>query len=631
MKRPVGSRRTRHQAEGRTNGPAESRSGPPSRSLWWVPFALAVIAYLPTLGHGFVWDDVNFIAANPAAHEIRSVGATLSRGYGWTPAGTERHDSSLYYRPLIGFVNTLSWAVFDGRPGLFHLCNALVHAANAALLTVLAFWLGLSAVTALCVGVLFAIHPALSEPVAWISGRTDLLATFFTLSALLLLVAWRTGRLPSWPRKAVLAAAAAATFLALASKESAIVLLALAPIALKVGSARSNSAHSARRAWVALGLTAGMYLLLRVIVLREGAWSGAAALHERGSFPARLLLAGNLFLTYLRTLLVPWPLAIEPPAALARGHGAWVTGVLGAGLALCAGVLWVRASLRARSSPARLLGVGLLLVGLLPVLQLVPIGEIYGERFLYLPVAGLLLVAASFAEPWLRRTPRRAWWVLGALGIPYLVLLQVRLPDWKDELTLYSSAVRARPASARALASLGSVQMDRGLLREAERSLAEAVRLDPEDPWKRSQYGALLINTGRPAEGTRLLEQVWAGGERSPALRLNLGIGLTAVGRYAEAEPILRGALSADPTNAAALDALAMAERKRGALQEAAALLRRAVASDPARRGAWLNLIGVLGEEGQWDAARDVGRQFLARFPDSPEASAVRELVAGGS
>jgi protein O-mannosyl-transferase len=607
------------------------------RWFWIVPAILAAIAYLPTLGNSFVWDDVNFIVDNPAAHHLSDLPSALSRGYGWVPSGATGPDASIYFRPVVTLANTVTWTISGGRPGLFHLHNLLAHAATAGLLAILASMLGLSQGAALLVGACFALHPASSEAVAWISGRTDVFAAFFTLLSLVLLVGWRSSRLSRWPKAAIPALVSASVFLALASKESAAVLLVLVPLVLlrpgrldRMGSepAAGGRTRGLYAAWIASAAGAGLYLILRFGVLGAGALGGRRALPDRGDLLSRALLGGNLLLSYLARLIVPRPLTVEPPPALTQAHPPVFLGLLGLLLLLAAGSLWLLWIRRRSSAPAVVLGLGLFLLGLLPVLQFISTGEIYGERFLYLPSAGLFLLLGSLSDGWLRRGGGRAWIVLAVLGLPWVILLQARLPAWKDELSLFSSAVRVHPQSARALANLGSAQSKLGLLAEADKNLAEAVRLDPKDPWKHAQYGSLLVNLGRAEEGTRELESVWAGGLRSRTLRKNLGIGWIRTGRYAEAAQILQEAVDLDPQDPSLVESLAMAERKLGNRERAAALLRRELQMAPARPSAWLNLIGVLLEDSKADQAREVGARFLQQFPDAPQAEDVRKLLS---
>src|SRR5262249_23721959 len=137
----------------------------------------------------------------------------------------------------------------------YHLTNLVLHAASAALLFVLARRLllraGLSEVArdagAAVGALLWAIHPLRVESVAWVTERRDVLSGFFFLLALLAytLPPERPGRL---------AAALAATALALLAKASTmvlpVVLVALDVYPLRrLGGATGWTTPAARRVW----------------------------------------------------------------------------------------------------------------------------------------------------------------------------------------------------------------------------------------------------------------------------------------------------------------------------------------------------------------------------------------------
>jgi Flp pilus assembly protein TadD len=265
----------------------------------------------------------------------------------------------------------------------------------------------------------------------------------------------------------------------------------------------------------------------------------------------------------------------------------------------------------------------------LPVLQWIPIGEIYGERFLYLPAAGLALLGASLIDPWLRAKPVRAVLLLSVLAVPSLILLQLRLPDWRSDLSLFQSAVQLHPQSARARANLGSALVEVRRLDEAARHLDQAVRLDPEDPRKQAQYGSVLVELGSVDEGVARLERAHRQGLRTKTLLKNIGIGWNRQGQYEKAATALREAYGLAPDDPGLLDALGTAERGRGNFAEADRLYRRAIEIDPERKGCYLNLIGLhYFDRRDWAAARQWGEHLFARFPDAPEVARTRQLLA---
>ena len=610
---------------------SESGAGRKIPPAIWIPFFIALLAYLPTLGHGFVWDDVDFILENPAAHKLSSLSEALQHGYGWVPTetGEQTNPRYLYFRPVIVIANTVQWVLSGGAPWFFHLVNLLTHALTVALLAALALALGLSPITAALVGCVMAVHPIQTEAVAWVSGRTDLCAALFSVVTLLLLALWRRGKRSDW----VPYLAGGTFLLALASKESAVALILLGPL---LALAPGGGARRGRLLGILAG-SFGLYLVLRFSVMGLGLVGGegpltGSALAARGGLELRALQGGALFLLYLWRMIVPWPLSVEPPASLLAPPYPIFPGMIGIlfmGAALVLGVRLLRRVWQRGESPAALLGVGLFLCALFPVLQwILPTGEIYGERFLYLPMAGLLLFLGTLLDRRLAISPRGSVMIAGGLVLVALFPLEARLKDWHDELALFTSAVRVHPESPRAQANLGSALMDLGLLAQARFHLEEAALLEPGNPRTQAQLGSLLINLGSVEQGVAKLE--WAR-ERIPQTKTmlkNLGIGWTHLGRYDHAAEVLAQALSFDPDDPSLMDALGMAELKRGNLSAADELFQEALRRDPGRKSCYLNLFGLHYFQRQdWEAARHWGAAFLRRFPDDPRAEQTRELL----
>jgi len=403
-----------------------------------------------------------------------------------------------------------------------------------------------------------------------------------------------------------------------------------------VAAARHPLRLGRARALAALLFAAGLYLAVRPLVPGLALPSTQIEPADRLSLFHRLLLSGNLFLAYAQNLVAPWRLVPEPAPWLLRRPPAPLTGLIGITVLATIGLFWLlgvrawaRNAPRRWVTPAGAVGLGVFLLSLVPVLQWIQTGEVYGQRFLCLPLAGLFLWMGSVVDPWLRGAPRRSWWLLGIVGAVLLALLQVQLPIWKDEYTLFRATAEARPQSARALASLGTEQFKRGQLNEAEVNLAMAVQLDPGDGAKHAQYGALLMTLGRREDGVRQLELARADGDRSKSTLRNLGIGWVMLGQYEDGARALREAMDPEARDAALYEWLGTAERKLGRPAEAAGHLRHSIELDAAREASWRNLMGALAESGQPEEAQEVRRAFLRQFPASPEARSVRGIPSG--
>jgi hypothetical protein len=95
-----------------------------------------------------------------------------------------------YYRPLLYLTFIADKYIWGLEASFMHLENILMHLGN----TLLVFWLTRQIISLLSgiksypyapfvTALLFGLHPIATEPVNWVSGRTDLMAGFFVLLA----------------------------------------------------------------------------------------------------------------------------------------------------------------------------------------------------------------------------------------------------------------------------------------------------------------------------------------------------------------------------------------------------------------------------------------------------------------
>src|SRR5262249_38165002 len=136
---------------------------------------IVAAVYAQTARFGFVtFDDDFYVSANP----IVRAGVTRA-GIAWAFGATH-----------LGFWIPATWLslmadcqVSGGSPGVSHLVNAALHAANAVLVFLLLRRMTGDVWPSAFVAALFAAHPLHVESVAWVTERKDVLSTLFWLLA----------------------------------------------------------------------------------------------------------------------------------------------------------------------------------------------------------------------------------------------------------------------------------------------------------------------------------------------------------------------------------------------------------------------------------------------------------------
>lgn len=219
---------------------------------------LGVLLYVNTLGHQYTVDDGGLITRNTITKRgWDGVLLTFRTNY-W--AGVPGVGDS-QYRPLSKAMFAVEWALAPHRPALSHGVSILLYGLTGFLLVAMLsqYFKGHAPVPFLAAA-LFIAHPLHTEAVANIKGRDEILSFLFFLLTALAVHRYATRR--SMP---ALLLGAAAFFLALLSKESAVTFLAVIPLMLYFFTDTPRARILGTLA--ALGAVTGLVLLIRQQVL----------------------------------------------------------------------------------------------------------------------------------------------------------------------------------------------------------------------------------------------------------------------------------------------------------------------------------------------------------------------------
>jgi tetratricopeptide (TPR) repeat protein len=507
---------------------------------------LGVLPYANTLANGFVYDDFPQLVDNPYVRNFRYLREIFSTTV-WSFEGAQGVTN--YYRPIMTFGYLLCYQIFGPLPFGFHLANIFLNAAVVCLL----FWVSRrflqDAFAAFLVAALFALHPVHTESVAWIAGITDVELTFFYLLTFGLFLA-----LADTPggRGAVAAqlAMAGSFILALLSKEQAFTLPLLATLYeyfYRVDR-RETSARRKVSRYGPLWLLAVAYLLFRARFLG----GLAPVLHRPGlGWHDVALSAVALVGQYLGKLL--WPVRLCAFYVFHASTGVLEPRVLAGAVALlcCAAVVLL---LRKHAPPASFAVLWLLLT-LAPVLNARWMaGNVFAERYLYLPSVGFCWLAGwAGAQVW-SSAARRPGFRRGAVGFALcgVALLCAartfaRNPDWRDDYTLYTRTLQCSPDAFLIRANLGKVYWDRGDLAAAEREWRQALELGPKNVVTLNNLGVLYTRKKRYPEAVEFLKRAIAQNPNFATAHISLGTAYAEMGEREQAEGEYRRAVALAP------------------------------------------------------------------------------------
>ena len=360
--------------------------------------ALAAAVYWPALSIGLLSDDF----------------VLLERASAWTlidPAWEMVRPLPLALWGGIARVLPALWL-----PPALHLLNVGLHAVNAWLMTLLMRRFGYSATVARIAAVGFLLFPASVEAVAWISGVFDVLLTTLALAMAGLAVSTARPVASTW-------AAIGMTGLALATKETAIVLPALILIAAWLG-----SRHGGKQLWMTA--TGSAVLVLAYVGWRVAGGTSASAFPPLDGYAAKELLTrpfGALILPFHQSFIAGVSVAAALYAAatplLVACRVMLAEHVTGFSRLAVGAVVWVLAAAA-------------------PVFTWFFVGpDLQGSRYVYLASAAWSMLIAVAVVPARPAGAARAVW----LGV--IVWLAFSAIAVRSHLEHWTSAGRARDAA----------------------------------------------------------------------------------------------------------------------------------------------------------------------------------------
>lgn len=377
--------------------------------------------------------------------------------------------SGSYYRPLLLLSFMMDKFIWGLEESFMHLENILFHLAN----TLLVFAIARRALVRFCdtspvvpfvAALFFAIHPLNTEAVNWISGRTDLLAGFFLLLAVYLLL-----RQPlSWLQSLL---AALCMLLACLTKETAIFFL---PAALLFPFFMSTSKKDAatlrtvlRNYWHHIAIfcaAGGAYFAFRTLAFSTGDQGIARVITSvGGSESTGLLTSVKLVLKatgfYAKKLLMPFPLNF----GIIHVSDAY----LPLGVLVLVGILWLitRRTLSAfLVICAGAVGTSALMIPLLRFTW-TPLAE----RYMYIPSA-FFLVGVTLGIRKLELPSRyhvHQTVIVACLAAIAIYGTASRNILWQSNLALYQDTLRKSPDFKPAQNQIANALNEKGRLKEA--------------------------------------------------------------------------------------------------------------------------------------------------------------------
>jgi tetratricopeptide (TPR) repeat protein len=473
------------------------------------------------------------------------------------------------WHPVTWLSHMLVVQLFGLKPGAHSLVNVAFHAANSSLLLWVLMRMTGNFWRSWFIAAVFAVHPLHVESVAWISARKDVLSAFFGLLAILFYLGYV--RRPSLGRYSLVFASLVLGLLAkpvLVTWPFVFLLLDYWPLQ-RLGPGRPSGG---RRSLSTSSSSIFARVLEKLPLLGASlVFSGLALFSQRSTGAivdfGRLPIgdrAGSALVAYCRYLLkTVWPsnLTVFNPHP---NRGLGITLILAAGLLLLVVTVFVL-----RPKAQRFLIVGWLwyLGTLVPMIGFVQVGgQFIADRYMYLPIFGLLLAATWGFAPLLRKRPHQHLAVFSLVvvvgALAFASYRQVGF--WKDSITLFSRNLEIAKDNYIGHYNLGNAYFQKGRHQRAIDHYQEAARIAPRFSRAYSALGYTYAVEKRYQEALIALERAVELNERDLLSLTTLGFVLVAAGSYDRATAVYERALVLDPAHLDALLGIGYASEMKG-------------------------------------------------------------------
>jgi tetratricopeptide (TPR) repeat protein len=561
--------------------------------------ALVLVAYLPVLKAGFVWDDDFHVTRNLTLQSLDGLRRM------WFELGAVPQ-----YYPFVHSTFWIEYHLWGLAPLGYHLVNVLLHAVNALLvwqllerLRVPGAWLAAA---------IFAVHPVEVESVAWVTERKNVLSLSLALASILCYL--RFG-LPDEASQGAKRGAtrwcwySVALVFFVAALLSKTVVASLPAVVLVICWWRHGRVGLRDIAPLIPFFVLSIVLGLVTIWMEKYHVGAVGGVHELTA-AERVLVAGRALSFYASKLVWPHPLVFVYPRWTLDPRAWWQYAFPVAAVSVLAG-LWLARRRIGRGPAAAVLVFAGVLFPALGFFNVYPFRYSFvADHFQYHASITLIALATGAATFLVSRQPA-AWQriakIAAAAVLAVLAGLTFRQASlYRDQVVLLSDVIEKNPKSTMPYANLAMYFDDNGRYEEAIEMVKvclaledEAARTGIEHNAAEMQYGLLLMEANRYEEAETQFARILR--ERPYELEALYGHGmaLASLGRWDHARQRFETLLEHHSDYANAHYGMALVLRQEGDTEHAIQQFERALALNPSDALAHFELANTLAVQGK--------------------------------
>ena len=465
--------------------------------------ASAVILYANTFNHNYALDDAIVITENIYTKKGIAGIKDIFTNDSFTGFFKEKKElvPGGRYRPLSVATFAVEHELFGEKPAVSHIINVILYSLTGILIfTVFSrlfkhsgrinnIFLSLPFICAL----LFIFHPLHTEVVANIKGRDEILALLLSLGTLSLVLAYINSG-----QAAYLVFSSLAFFMALLSKENAIVYVLLVPVSIWYF---TNTSHKKMLIiTIPLLIATIAFIIIRTAIIGSfnteisGELMNNPFLHASGTEKYATIFFTLLY--YIKLLFIPHPLTYDYYPYHIKLYQFSNPLVIISIILYLLMIIGALAGIRSKSKLSY--GIFLYLLPLILVSNILfNVGTFMNERFIYFSSLGFCMLIAFCLTDKLPQILRSKFYplIVSAILIPVLILYSVKTISrnkvWKNDFTLFTTDVKTSSNSAKSNCTAGGILWEKAkdikdedtrnnYLAQSVKYLNRAVKIHPD-------------------------------------------------------------------------------------------------------------------------------------------------------
>lgn len=461
---------------------------------------ICFISYSNILSNPFVVDDDDFIVRWNATRSLKNLPLFFK---GLTP---ESHEG--VYRPGRCVLYVIAYKLFGINPFGYHVFSILVHLSCTVLVYLIILSIMRNGIISFISAVIFAIHPVHTESITFTTSSFDMAGIVFILLSFYLYILY-TAREKRLPYYISIFSALFGYFI----YEVTLVfplLLILYGICFKLRV----------RFKIYLPYIAGgaFYILVRLFMIGLGGKGG----YVLGSFYYTMLMMPKVFLKYIAITIFPVNLTMNHqlyPGIYSMLYAGYDKNILSSFsfsdprvlIPLITIIIVIGAGIAFfKKRPIITFSIGWFFISLVPFSNIIPVGILMAERFLYLASFGYCFLFGYLLWELYnsRKTKYIAYIVFCAFSLFYFKTTILRNLDWNNPLFLWDTETVRFPESSVANNNLGYAYMKIGKNEEAIKFFKKAKGLSPYDIKARENLVVCYIDSRKYDEAINECEEI---------------------------------------------------------------------------------------------------------------------------